>query len=265
MTDEQKFLFDLNGFLILDGVLPPLQCEKLRRQIARMVHAPEELPPAARTPPGGELAALIDHPAVEDVLGEVIGPHLRLEHCAAIWREKGERHPQDLHMGGPIPDPFFRYNVIGGAIRSTLTRVVFELNDVAEEDGATCFLPGSHKANFPVPESMKSLEPGQQSQFLYRPTCSAGSIIIFSENTAHGGPPWTNPDRPRIAALFAYNHVGMRFHRPTIEPAVLESLTDRQRAYFRDVWVYDSETGGDNRGETGRGLFAPPPGNGGRR
>jgi ectoine hydroxylase-related dioxygenase (phytanoyl-CoA dioxygenase family) len=249
LTPVQKFLFDLNGFLVLESVLPPEQCERLKRQVYLMEHDPEKLPPHARSVPGGELAELIDHPVVTAALHEIIGPYLRLDHAYVLWREMGQRHPMDLHHGGPIPDPFFHYHFTAGHIRAGLTRVVFELNDVEAEDGGTCFLPGSHKAGYPVPPELQSLEPGAMSPFVYRSRCPAGSVILFSENTAHGGPPWRNPRKPRVAVFFSYNHVGMQFHRFRVAPEVLASLSDRQRAYLRDVWVHDFETHRDNSGE----------------
>ena len=249
MTEEQKFLFDLNGFLVVENLLPAAQCERLKAQIDLMVHAPERLPPHARTVPGGELAALIDHPVVVDLLREIIGPYLRLDHAYVLWREKGQRHPMNLHHGGPIPDPFFHYHFTGGRIRSGLTRVVFELNDVGEDDGGTCFLPGSHKANYPVPAAHQLLEPERRSPFLCRPRCPAGSVVVFSENTAHGGPPWQNAERPRVAVFYSYNHVGMQFHRFPVAPEVLASLTPAQRVYLRDVWVHDFERDIGNTGE----------------
>ncbi|MGA8496781.1 MAG: phytanoyl-CoA dioxygenase family protein [Xanthobacteraceae bacterium] len=239
MTEEQKFLFDLNGFLVIEKVLTPDQCDRIKQQIYLMTHDPEKLPKHARSVPGGELANLIDHPVVLDVLREIIGPQLRLDFGYVLWREKGERHPMDLHHGGPISDPFFHYFFTGGRPRSGLTRVVFELTDVGENDGGTCFLPGSHKANYHVPDEHRHLEMGLQSPFLYRTRCPAGSVIFFSENTAHGGPPWVNPDHPRAAVFFSYNHIGMQFHRFRVKPEVRDSLTERQKEFLRDVWVHD--------------------------
>ena len=79
MTEEQKFLFDLNGFLIVENVLPEDQIERIKEQVYLMTHDPEKLPLHSRTVPGGELAALIDHPVVEGILHEILGPRLRLE------------------------------------------------------------------------------------------------------------------------------------------------------------------------------------------
>ncbi|HEV7684321.1 MAG TPA: phytanoyl-CoA dioxygenase family protein [Pyrinomonadaceae bacterium] len=248
MLDEHKFLFDLNGFLIIENVLSKDQCEQLKEQIYLMINDPLKLPAHARAVPGGALAELIDHPVVEDVLHEIIGPYVRLDYGYVLWREKGQRHPMDLHHGGPIADPMFHYHVTNGQIRSGLTRVTFELNDVEAADGGTCFLPGSHKANYAIHPKHRLLEPEMQSPFLYRTACPAGSIVIFSENTAHGGPHWQNAAKPRVAVFYSYNHVGMQFHRFRVPDEVMNSLTEHQRAYLRDVWVHDFDKEIDNTG-----------------
>lgn len=241
MTDEQKFLFDLNGFLIIEDVLSPAECEALKEQIYLMKHDPEKLPETARHVPGGKLELLIDHPKVMPVLYEILGPHIRMDYGYVIWRKKGQRHPLDLHHGGPMPEPMLRYNVAHGRIFSGLVRVIFELNDVNENDGGTCFLPGSHKANYPVPAAMTSLAPGRQSPFVHHASCKAGSVILFTENIAHGGPEWQNEEKPRVAAFFSYNHLGMQFHRPNFKPEVIAGLSPERKRFFRDVWMYDFE------------------------
>lgn len=250
MTSEQKFLFDLNGFLVLENVLPPDQCERLRQQIYLMTHDPDRLPPDSRHPPGGALAELIDHPVVDPLLKELLGPNIRLDYAYVLWRERGKRHPMDLHHGGPTPEPMFRYQFVGGRMFSGLLRVIFELNDVGEDDGGICFLPGSHKSNFHVPPEHQHLDLDKQSPFLHRVSCPAGSVILFTENVAHGGPVWQNPERPRVGVFFSYNHVGMQFHKPNFPAEVIASLNSRRRAYFRDVWVHDFETNQSNSDST---------------
>lgn len=241
MTEEQKFLFDLNGFLVIENVLSGEECAGLREQIYDMKHRPEILPAAWRHVPGGRLETLIDHPKIISVLHEITGPHLRLDYGYVIWRGKGQRHPMDLHHGGPTPEPMFRYSFGHGRIFSGLVRVIFELNDVGEGDGGTCFLPGSHKSNYQVPKSMISLDPDKQSPFLYRVSCQAGAAIIFTENVAHGGPVWQNVTTPRVAVFYSYNHLGMQFHKPNFPPEVIAGLSPERKLYFRDTWMYDFE------------------------
>jgi hypothetical protein len=246
MTEEQRFLFDLNGFLVIENVLDLETCERLKHQIHLMRHDPERLPIEKRQVPGGALADLIDHPVIEPLLHEFIGPRLRLDYGFVIWRQHGQRHPMDLHHGGPVPEPMFHYNFRGGRIWSGLMRVVFELNDVNPGDGGTCFLPGSHKSNFHVPERLRNLDGADRSPFLYEASVKAGSAILFSENTAHGGPVWQNREWPRVAVFYSYIHRGMRFHKPNFSPEAIASLNPKRRAYFNDVWVHDFETDTDN-------------------
>lgn len=241
MTEEQKFLFDLNGFLVIENVLSEEECRKIRQQVYNMKYRPELLPETWRQVPGGLLEPLIDHPKIIPVLHELLGPHLRLDYGYAIWREKGQRHPMDLHHGGPTPEPMFRYSYNHGRIHSGLLRVVFEFNHVGPDDGGTCFLPGSHKSNYNVPNSMTSLDPDRQSPFLYRVSCKAGSAIIFTENVAHGGPVWQNEATPRVAAFYSYNHLGMQFHKPNFSPEIIAGLSPERQLYFRNVWMYDFE------------------------
>lgn len=241
MTEEQQFLFDLNGFLIVENVLTPEECTQLKDQIYLMKFAPEQLQEKERSIPGGHFKQLIDHPKIEPILKTILGQNIRLDHAFAIWRKKGERHPVDLHHGGPTPEPMFRYQFRGGRIFSGLLRVIFELNDVEQEDGGTCFIPGSHKSNFHVPKSMISLQKEEMSPFLYKSRCKAGSVILFSENVAHGGPEWNNAETPRVAVFYSYNHLGMQFHKPNFREEIIRELTPNQQSYFRDTWIYDFE------------------------
>ncbi|MFT5823022.1 MAG: hypothetical protein ACI8ZM_004281 [Crocinitomix sp.] len=241
MTEEQQFLFDLNGFLIIEDVLTLAECEDLKKQIYLIKFDSEKLPAEHREIPGGHFASLIDHPKVEPILKKILGLNIRLDHGFVIWRKQGERHPADLHHGGPTPEPMFRYHFRGEKMFSGLLRVVFELNDVGPEDGGTCFIPGSHKSNFHVPKSMISLKNEEMSPAIYKSSCKAGSVIIFTENVAHGGPEWNSPDKPRVSVFYSYNHLGMQFHKPIFSPEIINTLTTNQQSYFRNTWIYDFE------------------------
>ena len=48
MTDAQKFIFDLKGFLVLPGVLKDDEIQALKVQVEKMRTAPESLPPHQR-------------------------------------------------------------------------------------------------------------------------------------------------------------------------------------------------------------------------
>lgn len=152
--------------------------------------------------------------------------------------------------GGPPPhggvrnvNPNFNYQCRNGKIYSALTRVVFELNEVKAGEGGTLFLPGSHKANFQIPEGHRQTD----SPLFETYSCPPGSIIIFTENLCHSGVAWQNPDRPRIAIFNCYNFVGCQFHKPSVPEHVIEGLPPEKQAYFRNVWVWHQ--GGPDHGK----------------
>jgi len=242
MTDEEKFRFDLSGFLVRPAILTPDEVAEIVDQIDRMKHNPESLPKEHRSIPGGAASLLIDHPKVIEVLHEIIGPEVRMEGGFAVWRSKGESHGQGLHGGGPRQiDPIFGYRFQNDRIHAGMVRVVFELTDVKPEDGATHFIVGSHKANLPMHPDHMSIAPGERSQFLTGYECPAGSAIFFTENLCHVGPDWTR-DTPRIAILHAYSHLATHWHRLRTPSDVIASLPREKQAYFRQPWIADFKT-----------------------
>jgi hypothetical protein len=242
MTDEEKFRFDLTGYLLREAILSADEIAAIKEQVETIKSNPESLPPSERAVPGGAAQILIDHPKVIEVLHEIIGPNIRLEGAFAMVRHKGERHG-DLHGGGPGQiDPIFGYRCQNGRIHAGMVRVAFELTDIKEEDGATVFIPGSHKANFPMHPDHMSLEDGERSPFLKGYSCPAGSALFFTENLCHAGPVWQR-DTPRVAVFFAYSHLATHWHRLTLPPAVVQGLPRERQAYFREPWIADFRTG----------------------
>lgn len=241
MTDEERFRFDLTGFLVRPAILDPDETGAIVDQIDRISDDRESLAPEHRAIPGGPASLLIDHPKVIEVLHEIIGPDIRLESCGHVRREKGQRHG-DLHGGGPRQgDPIFGYRVSNGRIHAGMVRVVFELTAVSKTDGATHFIPGSHKSNFPMHADHMSLDDDSRSEFLTSYACPAGSAIFFTENLCHAGPVWQR-DTPRIAILHAYSHIATHWHRLKVPPVVMAGLPREKQAYFREPWVADFRT-----------------------
>jgi hypothetical protein len=241
MTEEERFRFDLSGFLVRPAILVPDEVATIVDQIDRIKHDPASLPPEHRDVPGGPSNLLIDHPQVIDVLHEVIGPDVRLESCTCVWRKRGEKHG-GLHSGGPQQaDPIFGYRVKNGRIHAGMVRVIFELTDIAFEDQSTHFLTGSHKADFAVHPDHLSLEEGKRSPFLTSYACPAGSAVFFTENLCHAGPVWQK-DTPRVTVLNAYSHLATHWHRLKTPPAVIQGLPREKQAYFREPWIADFRT-----------------------
>lgn len=240
LSEEQKFLFDLKGYLVIPDVFNPDEVAAMKEQVYKIKHAPHTLLPEERTVPGGASEAILTNPIVKGTLNTLIGPDVRFDTHHVIWREQGQRDGLPPHQGGPARNPHFHYHVTGGHIYSALTVIVVELNPVGIGDGGTMFLPGSHKSAFPVPQTFKVAEGNNYEAHFDRYAASPGSIVVFSEGTCHAGPVWRNPDHPRVSIFMWFNHVGSRWHRHhVVAPEVLAGLGAEARWYFRDVWSWD--------------------------
>ena len=82
MSDEQKYLFDLKGWITLPGLLDAAQVERIRAHQMQFLYQPETLPPEQRDNHGGVSQVLLDAPAVVGVLNEIISHQpLAAEDC----------------------------------------------------------------------------------------------------------------------------------------------------------------------------------------
>ena len=251
MDDRQKYLFDVRGYLELDDVLTRDQCRRLVDEMKRLIDLPDEEKPEGvsskdeptqanlgdLTSAGAEFCALIDIPRVIDILKVIIHHELRLEISYGYIRRKGFAG-LTLHGGGEFDsngqDLTLMYRQSNGRIFSGHTVVAFNLTDVDEEEGGFACIPGSHKANFPILEEMKTFEHGVDRSLVRCVPCRAGSAVIFTEALCHGAAPWDS-DRERVTLFYKYHHAGMKFHRFFPGRAALERMTPSQRSFYIEV------------------------------
>jgi hypothetical protein len=64
LTEEQRYLFDTRGWLVIPGVLSETEIAEKRDFCCRLRREPEALPEHARSSIGGPLEELVDHPVV---------------------------------------------------------------------------------------------------------------------------------------------------------------------------------------------------------
>ena len=77
LTEEQKYLFDARGWLLIPGVLSEDEVEEMRAFALRLHSDPESLPEHERSFVAGPLERLTDHPVVVGFLNEFLAfPHL---------------------------------------------------------------------------------------------------------------------------------------------------------------------------------------------
>jgi ectoine hydroxylase-related dioxygenase (phytanoyl-CoA dioxygenase family) len=196
MNAEQKYLFDLQGYLVLKNILPASFIDECNRVMDELEDCPPERYPGSvvLSKPRDErelylsnivdadpvLHRLIDVPEVVDVVNEVSLGLYRLNHTYAIYHwNKGYTY---LHMGGAPVHPKASYMCQNGQIFSLLTKAVFPIRNHDVEDGCFAVIPGSHKANFPRPWGNHP----DENAALIPVAAQPGDIIIFTEAVAHG-------------------------------------------------------------------------------
>ena len=220
VSAEDRFLFDLQGFLLLRGVLGAEECaaylEKLRQSESREyadewqegLGAGKSGRPTKETNFVHQLRLnglprldplfdkLIDHPRILPYLREFVGD-AQLINTWSISKEKGCEQG-GWHRGVPTDD--YSYN--NGRMRTTMFNVVFFLTDNGAEDGCIVALPGAHKSNFDLQwRQYKGLDlPGAVAV-----TGGAGDVFIFSETVIHNGLPKTT-DGVRTNLYYNYVH-----------------------------------------------------------
>lgn len=235
MTEEQKFLFDVKGWLLLPAVLSDSQIQAVKAHLY-----------AGGDGFTGPAQELLDHPAVADVLNETLSESapqeshynfrcessfITIRQCG--WKPGSTDRPHVVRPpqgAGPM-----NYQCNGGRIYSALTRVVWELNPVEKGDGGTLFLSGSHKAKFPYPASLLETD----NAFLESYACPAGSVFIFTESLLHAATAWKNPSVDRVAIFNCYNSVWAQWHRLNLPHDLIESMPAKRRTLFRGVFAHD--------------------------
>jgi hypothetical protein len=241
MNEHDRVVFDLKGYLIKPAVLSEGEVAEIREFLLQQRNDPHSLPPHQRQLPGGPFERLIDHPVLMEILLGVIDhdvEKIRLEGSFLSYRTVGDSTQWSPHAGGRTTNPNYAYNFHDGRIYAGMTRVVWEFAEVVENTGGTCFIPGSHKANYKIRNGIPTID-ARDSGLWESYGCPPGSLVVFSEAVRHSADAWTNPHNPRIAVFSAYNHIQVRHHKPTLPLEVLDGLTPEHQCFFNEVHYPD--------------------------
>ena len=214
MTEEERYLFDLQGFLVVPGLLSTSEV----KQLNALLDERELWAEAAKRPPKDHRSSLKLHigPVLEwgqpfrdlvsdarliSYLRELVGEKCRLDHEYAILMKQGAGELR-LHGGATPYDPAQYYHFRNERMYCGLTVFSWCLTDSGGAHGGFCCIPGSHKSNLTCPPSFRSLE--RQGPWLHCPEAPAGSLVIFTEALTHGTQPWT-AGHERRSLLYKYS------------------------------------------------------------
>ncbi|HIB88188.1 TPA: hypothetical protein EYN09_07690 [Candidatus Poribacteria bacterium] len=258
MTDEQKFFFDLHGWILIPSVLSAMETEEMKAEVYA----------GAKQSYDGALQRLLDHPAIVGILSEILSEEpfmrddcysFRCEGSFTTVRPLGWSKSQRGDMGMPhvVRPPQqanpMRYQVAGNKIFSGLTRVVWELEEVKSGQGGTTFLSGSHKSFFSYggpdpfrPNISDSSWEDSIRDAMSEYSCPAGSVVIFTESLIHAANDWTNPDNPRCAVFNCYNSIWAQWHRLNLGHEKIEAMPLKRQSLFRGTWAIGGGPSGNH-------------------
>lgn len=252
------FLFDLNGYLVLEGALESdlvgrlnEEFDRFPRDLARghWYRGAQRRDYTAETglelhhciEIGGPFEELIDHPSYINLLRHYCGEEgsyvegLFIDECIASVRTSGGHHP--VHSGGYRGALRGRYLYTNGVFRCGQVNIICALTDIGPGDGPTMVVPASHKSNFDHPERGdygrgKPMDALTGSVPVY---LKAGDALLFVDGLMHGGSSRTNPGERRIT-IYRYGPLwGSTRYGYQYSQALLDRLTPERRKILQPV------------------------------
>ena len=233
MTEQERYLFDLQGFLAVPNALSQETVDELNRIMD--AHIAESCEPDMRTHRFGRLLRwgrgyrnLIDNQRITPYLKEVLGENFRLDHDYADIIRAGKGPIGTTLHGGAAPfNPSMYYRFANGQMHNGLSVVAYNLKDVNPGDGGFGCVPGSHKSNYRFPGEWRDLE--QSQPFVAHVTGPAGTAIIFTEALTHGTLPWHGVDERRTL-FYKYSPHAVSWAATYYDEADYDDLTEQQQA-----------------------------------
>ena len=238
-VEMQKYIFDLNGYLVIENVLSSQEVTTLNKIFsqqeqpktsARIAYAGGSVTCPGFLEWGQPFVDLLDHPAILPVLRFRLGECFRLDRLYGMSMKPGMpmgKMHSDYGASSPIsksePGEFYHYPI--NEIYSGFTVVSWNLTDSGPGIGGFCCIPGSHKSNYRIPQQL--LETAEHSPHVIIPPAPAGSVMLFTEALTHGTAAWHGPN-DRRTLLFKYCVSQMAWGNGRVKPPSNHILTQRQ-------------------------------------
>lgn len=259
LTEMERYLFDLKGFLVLKGALSPAEVAACNATLDTLqdsqpgqwhghVHghnftgSHEGLNLQQIYEAGPAFERLIDHPSWIDKVIYFVGtdeknfdghhgPCFIDENFASI---RGPGQAIGLHSGGQDRVTRCQYRYHDGRFHCGQINILMAFNDIGPGDGATMVIPGSHKSNIRHPEFDQAAMATEATSVdgitgAIEVQLDAGDAILFVDAIMHGSAERKNAGQRRIA-VYRYGP-SWGFFRHPYRPSddLLGRLTPAQR------------------------------------
>lgn len=209
-TQRENYLFDLRGYLVLEGVVSP-------EQVRRINDAIDAIPPLQNgewwgrvqghsyhgdidgrnlqniVEGGAAFEELIDQPGWIEHVRSYVGRKegLFIDECFATLR--GPSEFINIHSGGHLNRTRQHYSYRDGQWHCGQINILLALTDILElADGPTVVIPGSHKSQIVHPVFEKGYEnmmadPPELVEGAVPVFLKAGDAVLFVDAICHGG------------------------------------------------------------------------------
>lgn len=240
--EMQKYLFDLNGFIVLENVLSPEEVAQLNGLIEdQNLPTPGAFERFGSAPTGSgflnwgsPFCNLLDHASIMPILRFRLGDCFRLDRLYGMYMREGmPRGSLHADYGASAPHsgatPGESYTPLETELINGFMVVTWNLAPAGPEYGGFCCIPGSHKSKYMLPKQVAEA-PEKFSQVIM-PEAGAGSVILFTESLTHGTAAWTGKHERR-ALLYKYCVSQMAWTADRVDMPNEVELTHRQQILF---------------------------------
>lgn len=220
LSDQEKWLFDLHGFLVLKQVVSPEDVQRML-ELAEEWHALDDadLPPPLITYRDSSTkrstARAINRVEYVDEVFQRLALNREIMRVVlaltgnspqllqlALTKNTRENDDIQFHQGatGGLRNPANDYQAANGQVFATFLNAAISLVDVPPGAGGFVCIPGSHKSNFPYPEEIGIYD---DPPTVCNVQVQAGDCVLFTELLRHGGRRWTL-ETPRHTVFARY-------------------------------------------------------------
>jgi len=257
--DERDYLFDLQGYLVIDDALSAAQLTGIGQWIDRQPAVPfgtwlgnvethtysgSEGVNYQNIIEGGEVfEELIDAPAwIGDVRRWIDNDYNRTTINEAFLNVRGPGGFIGIHSGGHVPAFPMAVRHHAGRWMVGQINVLMALTDIGPGDGPTVVIPSSHKSHLIHPElasaavsTYRTDRSAQGALGSIAVHLRAGQALLFSDGLCHGSAERTNPGQRRVLIYRYSPHSLQTRYNYLPSPELLARLTPERRAMVQAV------------------------------
>ena len=238
-----KYLFDLNGFIVIENALNRSEvkaCNKIIDKLKKLKHnewegyvhghnygGKEGLNLQQIYEAGKPFEKLIDHPSWINHMLEFVGGDGTFDHQhGPLFIDENfanVRGPGDaigIHSGNHEGTQRGHYRYENGKMHSGQVNILVALTDIGKGDGGTVVIPASHKANFKHPEfdQNRMLKGGKVSHAAFMTGAKEvylkqGDALLFVDSLCHGSAIRANKGERRVV-IYRYGPSWGFFRHP---------------------------------------------------